>query len=462
MVPRLLHLPLCILLCAAALAQEPFERNGTTFTYRPWGAARPVPNLTEEETKAGWVTFVPGELDGIGAKCFPTRAEIGRPMQIFACAGETEPATFAVYAHKPISRISVQAGPLVGTSKSIIASKHVEVRAVRLWRQRTGWNDTTYHVVPELLEPAYDLSVPAGAIQQFWVTIRVPLEIRAGQFEGAIQITADGRRQLVPFKVRVLPLRLLNPPGKCFGLWPDTGRWRNYTEEQILDEVRDWKEHGINAALMYPLTHGKFALQDGKLRADLSEFSHFMNLYLRVGMDGPVVASCQGIASLVHRLLGQKPDDYGPQFKDLMLQIVGAIEELRKASKWPEFYYHTVDEPGGHAAVQQEAIQTLRILHEAGLKTYCTTDVQFTNANLANLLSARCYGIGFCARSEADAIARRAECEANAAAYWWYGTGCYTGQEGSMAPNRHYGGFLFDKSGADGAWARAGQHPGHL
>lgn len=459
MVPRPVCLPLCILLCAAALAQESFERNGTSFTYVPWGAVRPAPTLKEEETKLGWVTYVPGEQDGIGAQCFPTRAEIGRPIQMFACAGQTTPATFAVYAQKAIDRIAVQAGPLVGTSKSVLPSGCVDVRSVRLWRQRTSWNATTYYVVPELLQAPYDLSVPAGAIQQFWVTVRVPLDARAGHYEGALQVTADGKRQFVPLKVRVLPIRLISPPGKCFGLWSDTGRWRKYSEEQILDEVRDWKAHGINSAIMYPLAHGKFTLRDGELRADLSEFSHFMDLYSRVGMDGPIVASCQGISALVHRLLGQQPDDYGPAFKSLMLRIIEAIEDVRKAHNWPEFFYHTVDEPGGHPAVQREAIETLRILHEAGYKTFCTADVTFTNANLAPYLSARCYGVGFCARSEADALARRAECEATGAAYWWYGTGCYTGQEGHMAANRYLGGFLFDKSLAQGEWAWTFQRP---
>lgn len=454
---------LCMLLflpsLLAAAPADTFQRDGVTFTRVPWGTERPQPVLTEAEAKRGWVTFVPSELDGIGPLAFPTRSEIDRPMQAFASQGEIEPATFGIYTTRALGRLSLQAGQFIGPSKASLPASVVDVRAVRIWKQRTSWAARTYYEIPELLEQPSSLSLPAGALQQFWVTVRVPETALPGLYEGYVRIVADDQTALVPFRLRVLPLRLLAPANKVWGLWPDTGRWETYSEGEILREVRDWRDHGITCAMMYPLRHSTFTLVDGKLKADMSRFERYMDLYKLGGLGGPVVASCQGITGLVHKLLGQSADDYGPEFSRMLVEVVRQIDDLRKARGWPEFVYHTVDEPGGHPSTEGEAAQTLRILHEAGFRTYTTADVRFTNEVLSSFLDVRCYGIGFCAGSAEDARARRDDCEAAKATYWWYGSGCYTGQEGNMAVNRHYSGFLFDKTGADGAWAWTFQRP---
>ena len=442
-----------------ALPQDSFERDGVTFTRQPWGRERPRPKLTAEEMKRGWVAFVPSDLDGIGPAAYPTRSEIDAELRMFACPGEYEPVTFGIYAVSALSGVSAQAGRFVGDRGAGISPGNIDIRAVRIWKQRTSWNTTRYHVLPELLEKRHEVAIPAGQLQQYWVTVKAPTPAPPGNYEGYIRLTVGEQRQHIPFTLRVLPFRLQQPAGKVWGLWPDTARWRKYTDEQILNELHDWRAHGITCSMMYPLTHGKFTLKNGRLEADLSEFERFMGLYVQSGLGGPVVASCQGIAGLAHRLLEQKADDYGPEFAALATEIVGRIEALRVEKGWPQFIYHTVDEPGGHAAVQVQARETLRIVHEAGFRTFTTADVKFTNEVLSPFLDVRCYSIGYCGRSVEQAAARRADCQEADATYWWYGTGCYTGQEGSMAVNRHYGGFLFDKTLSDGAWAWTFQRP---
>ncbi len=444
-----------------AWTQEAFERDGVTYTRVPWGIQRPVPELTEEETKRGWVTFVPGSQDGIGPFAYPTRSEIGGQLLAFAAPGEHEPVTFGVYAARDLKGVSARPGALYGPRGAAIKRWYLDVRTVRLWKQRTSWNSRQYHVIPELLETRNEVDIPAGTFQQYWVTVRVPGDTIPGLYEGYIRVAEGNEVVVIPIKLRVVPFVFRPVKNKVWGLWPDTSRWRRhkYTDEQILEELADWRSHGITSSLMYPLSHGKFSLEEGKLQVDLREFERYMDLYVRVGLRGPVVASFQGLTGLVHRLLGQEPDDYGPEFADLAVQIVRSVEDLRQKKNWPEFVYHTVDEPGGHAAVQAEAHATLKILHDAGFRTYTTADITFANEVLDPFLDVRCYSIGFCARSAEQAAARRAECEAAGDTYWWYGTGCYTGQEGSVAVNRHLGGFLLEKSGADGAWAWTFQRP---
>ncbi len=442
-----------------AAAVESFERHGVTFTRVPWGVERPAPELTAEERKRGWVCFVPGELDGIGPHAFPTRGEIAATVSTFASAGQYQPVTFGVYATRPVKALTVQASRLLGPRGAILRAGSIDVRAVRIWPRRTDWNSTHYYLIPELLEKRVEADLPAGSLLQYWVTIAVPADTPPGLYEGYLRV-AEGREvDLVPLRLRVAPFMLQSPAGKVWGLWSDTGRWRGRSDSEILDELADWRAHGMTCAIMYPLLHGSFALTDGKLVADLGEFGRFMDLYMRAGLGGPVVADLQGLAALVHRLLGQKPDDWGPEFKRLATEIARRIEDQRVAAKWPPFLYHPVDEPGGHPEVQAEAREMLRLLHEAGLKTFTTADVEFTGKVLSPYLDARCYWVGYCADSAAHAAARVAECKAAGAAYWWYGTGCYTGQEGNVAANRHLGGFLFDKSRADGAWAWTFQRP---
>ncbi len=443
----------------SALGAESFTRDGRVYVRRPWGVERPAPRLTAEEQERGWVAFVPGEQDGIGPRAYPTRSEIEASLTMFACPGEVEPATFGVYASRAVTGVTAQAARLVGGHKSAIPAAALEIRTVRVWPQRTSWQTHEYVVIPELLEKRYEVDIAAGALQQYWLTLTVPRDITPGSYEGCVRVAVGSQQHLIPLRLRVLPFRLQPPAGKAWGLWPDTSRWRRFSDDEIMAELADWKSHGITGAMMYPLTHGKFTFQDGKLAADLSEFDRCMRLYVRAGLGEPVVASCQGLAALVHRLLGRPADDYGPEFADLATQIVRRIEALRTERAWPAFIYHTVDEPGGHIAVQQEARETLRILHEAGFTTFTTADIDFTARVLSPFLDVRCYSIGVCGRSAEQARARQAECHAAKAQYWWYGTGCYTGQEGTMAVNRHYSGFLFDKTGARGAWAWTFQRP---
>lgn len=457
LLPKVLY---CCFTLAVSIAHcETANFGGMDYSRQSWGIERPIPTPSAEDQERGWIAFVPSITDGIGPDYRPVRAEIGAPMQVFSAPGEFEPATFAVYALRDTGPLDITSGPLISTHGRTLKEYRVDVRAVTVWAQRTSWRSSSYYVIPELLESAKRLSVSAGKVQQFWVSVYVPPGTQPDLYQGYVRVAEGLRTAVVPISLRVVPFVLKEPKNRFWGLWPDTGRWRGRSDDRILDEMVDWRINGVTRCILYPLTHGAFTWEDGRVKADLTEFQRHVDLYLDANLSEPIVISLQGIAGLVRRLRGLQPDDYGPQFAETLLQIAGAVEDLRVRKAWPRFVYHTVDEPGGHPAVRQEALETLRILHDAGYRTFTTADIDFANNVLDPYLDVRCYGVGFCAGNAEQAQARKDECEAAGDDYWWYGIGCYTGQEGSVAVNRHLGGFLFHKTGAQACWAWTFQRP---
>lgn len=462
--PARARLLLNVLSCSLAFAVstahcETATFGGVEYTRQPWGIERPAPTPSAEDQERGWIAFVPSITDGIGPDYRPVRAEIGAAMRVFSAPGEFEPATFAIYALRDTGPLDITSGPLISTHGKTLREYRVDVRAVTVWPQRTSWRSSSYYIIPELLESAHRLPIPAGKVQQFWVSVYVPPGTQPDLYQGYVRVAEGLRTAVIPISLRVVPFVLKEPKDRFWGLWPDTARWRGRSDNRILDEMVDWRTNGVTRCILYPLTHGTFAWEDGRVKADLAEFERHVDLYLDATLSEPIVISLQGVAGLVRRLRGLQADDYGSQFAETLLQIAGAVEDLRVRKAWPRFVYHTVDEPGGHPAVRQEALETLRILHDAGYRTFTTADIDFTNDALDPYLDVRCYGVGFCAGKPEQAQARKDECEAAGDDYWWYGIGCYTGQEGSVAVNRHLGGFLFHNTGAQACWAWTFQRP---
>ena len=238
-------------------------------------------------------------------------AAAGRDLVVAACPGEYESASFAVRAEKDLTALELRISDLKSeTGNPSIPASAIDPYVVKCWYQ--SGRDIRFRneriLTPELLlkddalvsvdyekkqnylratdfsgQESYflisgpdssnleDISirdakelqpvdVPAGTVKQFWLTIRVPMDARAGDYSGLIHLTAEGgspteivlRLRVLPFKLEETVLRYsIYYRGKLRkdGTGSISSEWKS--PEQYEAEMRDMKAHGVLFPTVY-------------------------------------------------------------------------------------------------------------------------------------------------------------------------------------------------------------------
>jgi len=253
------------------------------------------PAIAETVPDSPFRVFVPEGHPISNKYILPDRAvltaETSDQMSISACAGEYEPATFAIRSSVPLTNVYVQAAELYreGEPETVISADAVDVKWVKCWYQLLRIIPGA-RLVPELLvnndavvsvgssgEPPpmktedladsaslQPLDMAAGFTKQVWLTVHVPEDTQPGQYTGKITVTADGQKpRTLELQVRVLPFTL-EPPMLHYGIWVNSelregnlyGRLHTRTPEQLRSLLADLKAHGIT----HPYVHQPISL----------------------------------------------------------------------------------------------------------------------------------------------------------------------------------------------------------
>ena len=273
-----------------------------------------TPNIAEM-SKPGiaerpYLTYVRKAItnDQILPKAFPIVGRVGDELNIAACRGEYEPATFAVCAFEDLKQLRVAATGLEGRGGAIPADA-VDIRVVKCWFQsgvrisdtrqrlltpelllkddtlvrvdleekqnylrRAGPDGDAYVLIsgpdsanmqdvqPKDADTLQPIDVPAETTQQFWVTVRVPDDAVPGHYDGRIRLTAAGVPPAeLTLRVRVLPFTLAESPLRYSvyyrGKLSKDGRGSISSErkspEQYEAEMRDLAAHGVDYPTVY-------------------------------------------------------------------------------------------------------------------------------------------------------------------------------------------------------------------
>jgi len=410
------------------------------------------------DQQAGYQVFHRAEPGDIRPNSTPSEDELATELTLRVAPGEFETLYFALQPLRSLPATSVRISSFAneaGTTASITA----ELRTVRCWPQLTDWRSTTFHTIPELLELRGATDLRQGRPQQYAVIIHVPEDQAAGTFTAAVEILTGGQRsQALRVHVEALPYRLATPPGIVWGLYPDTARWARFSESQIAAELAAFREHGMNALMLYPMGSAQWTWQDGKLTADFTRFRTQLRLYKEAGLGGPMVMSIQGSEGFVTRLTGFPREANETEFWGAYRQLLDVIKRESEEQQWPAYALHSVDEPHSGPTLA-EAVRTLAVIKEAGFRTFNTCYGKAVREALDPYLDFRCYNnIGFLSMGTPEGTQLlRDETLASHDIFWWYGTGCYTNgnliQDGNTLVNRFMGGVHFWKTGATGCWS---------
>jgi hypothetical protein len=285
-------------------------------------------------------------------------------VTLSAARNDHEAAQVVVRSDRGLKGLVAETTDLVGPDGAVIDAKHVEVR--RVWyhfvthpTDSTGVQDWWPDALPPLDSK---LDVAPGHNQPIWVTVKVPENAVSGDYEGTLQIRADGLSLDVPLRLHVWDFALpdRNHLETAFGMSPGTAfQYHNVKDDQDRRQLLDlyfqsFSDHRISPYDPVPLDRIRtrfvadadppyaeldFAAFDRAMKRAVERF-HFSGYRLPVeGMGG----------GTFHSRYPPKIGEYGEeteQYQAMFSSYVKQLEQHFQEHGWLEMaYVYWFDEP---------------------------------------------------------------------------------------------------------------------
>ena len=381
------------------------------------GTANVLANATDSLLQAeGGPAFVVRSAPAItNARILPTSLVSGEgvaeALSLAACPGEYESGSFLVTPACDVEGVTVTCSDLASADGAIDASR-IDVKLVKCWYQSFGepWTGGVSFqrgkvLLPELLvydddlvrvdlekkrnllrvtDPKTDVEryedvtgenealtkelvirdaeallpvdVPAGQVRQFWVTVHVPDDAKAGVYEGIVSVTFEGSGVELPIRLTVHPFDLARSVveqsifyrGKVQATDVPVIDSDTKTETQYEAEMRDMVAHGVTAPLWY------------QPPADMDLMRTALEIRQRAGVDTQRFYFCAW---------GVDPWDVNDESR----RVLGAVKALAREFGYREFYNFGSDEPTVEKA--REQVGPGEFIHELGWKHYYACNV---------------------------------------------------------------------------------------
>ena len=360
---------------------------------------------------------------------------ISDTLELTACPGEYEPASFVIRSMKDLRSLIISAGDLKYQNSSI-PSANVDIKIVKVWHragkawESTGMDRSMRFLSPELLvnddglvktdfenkedflkvsfpEGARYLSmmnekgfpgipnfptvkefpvkdsptmlpfdVPGNTNKQIWITVKVPAEAPPGEYQGKLVIThAAGPPRNLDLRVQVLPIHLA-PPAVMYSIYNElsldpSGAGRVAARWQNEQQYRASIENLVAHGVTNPLMTQALFGQ-----ASEKEHDHVV-LFSRA----LAIRQAAGIRSpIMYYTVGDL--GYETERLDDEKQVAAWIGRIRRAMAFlkargiDELYLYGSDEAGGEIEGWRE-LQALRepyrMMKEAGAKVFAAT-----------------------------------------------------------------------------------------
>ena len=344
----------------------------------------PTYALTPDDEARGFVVFPVRPFETVLPGSLPAVETPGKAMRIAACAGEYEPASFAIRASKRLPDVKLRVSNLVHEA-SVIPADAIDTHVVKVWRQAgpPTMADATLgsgQVVPELLlkddrvqlagsRPAVRLdgqvntTVDANSTKQFWLTVHVPDKLPAGRYRGNVVVTASETATVqIPLVVEVLPFSL-SPSTKKQGIWFKAERrrtQREYVEPDVYRRLlHDVRAHGM-----------QFVTLRGR---GLGIAEDVLRIHKAAGMRGTAIWSSWFPSST---------RDFAP--------LRASLEQATRKHGYKRLYFQAADEPYSEARIA-EALAYFTKVKAAGGRTFCNIMPEYA-VRLGDRLDVPCVG----------------------------------------------------------------------
>ena len=374
--------------------------------------------------------------------------KITNKIKVIAAQGEFEPASFVLYSKSGIKDVALKVGDFRSKKGDIISASNIDLKVVKCWYQ-TGfnWNAGNFYeglrvLVPELLLkddslvkvdtvkkenhlklqfpkkeeyvwisnpdqefktrdqetwltvdqfPVKDskkllpVSIPVKSCKQFWVTVKVPEDAKAGIYSTSIKALSQGKEfETITIKLRVLPFKLANPKTYydldkkftssiyyCGQLAEEGEKGTVYAikknKEQLRAELKDMYDHGVTNPIF--MTHhwsGNWNDMDRHLKA----MGEYLKMRKEIGMENQTVY-CQLRELNFESFLGVNFSKglgipvSAEKLRDLQKRVKEIIKFF-KSHDVSEVYFYGRDEAKDETVAAQRPVW--KAVHEAGGK----------------------------------------------------------------------------------------------
>lgn len=338
---------------SAAELPEQFRVWGARAREQPYladpdlGAAAPVTaEATDEDRSRGFIFLSKAAGFLIRPTYVPAPADRSARLSASDCPGQYGPVSFALLALRG-GEFSAEVTDLSSAAGAKIGAEHLEVRTARYVRVPAQKGP---EVVPLVLERVLKRTVPAGRIQQFWITYHVPEAAGPGTYTGTVRVRLDGAEKLaVPLELTVHRFRLAEP---------DADLYMYYNNETVTAyrpraarELADQRCHGMTAApLIVPVTRDGDVPQDETVAwLDLYKKAGFARPHLHVGLWNRITAEWLNAPDASIRMWGPW-FRYYPFSEKLDRRFVETVKFLRDAcnQRGLRLVLSVADEAGSH------------------------------------------------------------------------------------------------------------------
>ncbi len=450
------------------LFEEPVaESAGRVVLHTPSGDWAEAAHGKQPEAPAEAVMWVPADSDRILRYANPSAEDLQRPLELAGTAGEMCVGAVGLTTPMKLAGLTVSCTGLSGEQGTLKASPSWKAIA---WQPRRtdfyGRGNTFHYVADFFVETAGGLDAPAGQTTGIWVNLRIPEDAAGGTYEGRLKVSG-GAELSVPVRVVVYPFELAELPERTRHLYVDPGRWERMSDEQVLGELAEVRDHGYESVTLG--CRGNARIENGHVTGyELTEDTiRAVKLYLQCGMAGPRMFYTGNVPGhLAHRLgLAQgltrreAADQWPAELAVAMTEALRCIQQELAALGVSEPAMIAVDEPGyWKKGSPERLLWDVARAREVGWPVFCTSSYPPSDA-LGQDIYYHCYGgrTLFIERQHAAEILQQTH--AAGQKLWYYCTGCYSGQVGNVARNRYLGGFFFFRSGADGTASWTFQRP---
>jgi len=442
---------------------ESITFNGKTFFFTPRNKEKD-PRLGWENWWKRWkgVLFYQRDPRMVYPDSVPQSGEIVKKVVSFGTPGERKGVSFMVYALRNLDLLGVKlADPLTNDNGEIIPMENVTIKEIKFWPQRAEeWDKSlAYYIIPELLEESPESALPAGMNRGFWLDVKTPSGLVAGDYKSEIIVNTGGGKPIkLPVCLEIMPFELMSPTNFNWLLSAEVGAFGNDRKGQPRRFLLDVKEYGINSitfntniALM-----NEIGLNNGPMQVNVwstAEVEDRVAKRMGIKPDAPT-------ENLLARPISMQP------FELAHCRYVSSLKNNKdfrdacgtEAAAWFKamgltntLYMETGHEPiGGNVPLRLPAtLLRCEYLNVAGVKTFCYCYYYELLEQLAPYGLDAAISNGGHVQSEEDNRRWRELADKHNTQLWYVGGGCYERQEGGLMPDRYLAGFLSYKSGSD-------------
>ncbi len=409
------------------------------------------------------VTFYPRRNpDRLFPYSAPTEQELTQPIALSGTPGEVLIAAAGLFAPSTLGNVKLSMPDLRSAGGHVLRVK-LEWFEIRYQPRKANYygRGRTFRLVADSLWPR-----PKGAIARggqttaFWLRFTVPAAAAPGAYKGTLMAQTSAGSDVLPVEIRVLPISLVDPPSRTWGLYVDSSRWAERSDEQVMRELSDIKAHGIESLLIdvglgTPLWRSERVV-GWHMSSDIDRF---LPLIKRVGVRGPIIVDWWEIENELAQHLNVSPevlkqhaDRWPAKLGTAYLDAPRAFDMEWKARKL-----------GGLGLRRDRRTRILEARQSRDVPFPVRRRGRRWRAQLLHLddlpsdpigrpLTYHCVGSTF---ADAPTIAEQflREGKQHGQHIWFYASGSYDAQVGNLSPNRWITGFLFYRTGAEGSYS---------